>query len=72
MRNLVMNCQRRAMYEDSLRKEHGLSKSKPVDIPMPGIAQRFAIHKDFFYQPLLERAEADHLMTTDQEEAQAS
>uniref|UniRef100_A0A7S4MT16 Uncharacterized protein n=1 Tax=Odontella aurita TaxID=265563 RepID=A0A7S4MT16_9STRA len=37
IREFVSNCQRRAIYEDQLRKERTLTSSDPVSVPWPGV-----------------------------------
>ena len=55
IRQVTLNCQRRAAYEQRLRRNAGLSPSDPVSIPAPGAPEDIGIvqgnREDEFYHP---------------------
>jgi len=46
IQGFVANCRRRNIYEGKLRKELGLSRSEPVEIPSPGVPRDISVTLD--------------------------
>jgi hypothetical protein len=76
------NCQRRAAYEDRLRRENGLSSDAPVSIPPPGVpvddnggsdtimaGWNDALASGDFYDPSQEQSKSNEYGTDSQESA---
>eukprot|EP00579_Thalassiosira_antarctica_P019782 CAMPEP_0201953164 /NCGR_PEP_ID=MMETSP0904-20121228/1635_1 /ASSEMBLY_ACC=CAM_ASM_000553 /TAXON_ID=420261 /ORGANISM="Thalassiosira antarctica, Strain CCMP982" /LENGTH=303 /DNA_ID=CAMNT_0048496981 /DNA_START=27 /DNA_END=938 /DNA_ORIENTATION=- len=46
IQGFVANCRRRAIYEEEMRKERGLTNSEPVVIPSPGVPRDISVSLD--------------------------
>jgi len=46
IQGFVVNCQRRAICEDEMRKERGMRDDEPVVIPSPGVSRDISINVD--------------------------
>ena len=46
IKDFVTNCKRRAIYEEEIRKERGLSDEEPVVIPPPGVSKSISVSLD--------------------------
>lgn len=46
MQGFVVNCRRRAIYEEELRKEQGLRSDDPVVVPSPGVPRDISVSID--------------------------
>lgn len=46
IQSFVANCKRRAIYEEEMRSERGISENDPVNVPHPGVPRDFEISLD--------------------------